>query len=119
MLNAFCFSSSLCTFFGVYNNKKIGSQQTPQKSISSVSWQFISLSPDTRRWPPESWSVLEADRDIPAAAAAAAAAFDSGRAVLDSGRASESAVDLLQVWGQCSVQYWLPVHSEWSQPSVR
>ena len=113
MLNAFCFSSSLCTFFG---NKKIGSQQIPQKSISSVSWQFISLSRDTRRWPRESWSVLEADRDTPAAAPAAA--FDSGRAVLDSGRASESVVDLLQVWGQCSVQYWLPVHSEWSQPSV-
>ena len=80
----------------------------------------IDLSRDTRRWPRESWSVLEADRDIPAAAAAAAAAaFDSGCAVLDSGRASESVVDLLQVWGQCSVQYWLPVHSEWSQPSVR
>ena len=52
--------------------------------------------------------MLEADSDTPAA----------GRAVLDSGRASESVVDLLQVWGQCSVQYWLPVHSEWSQPSV-
>ena len=65
--------------------------------------------------------MLEADSDTPAAAAAAAAAaaFDSGRAVLDSGRASESVVNLLQVWGQCSIQYWLPVHSEWSQPSVR
>ena len=90
-------------------------QKTQSQCLDKSS---IDLSPDTRRWPPESWSVLEVDRDIPAAAAAAAAAFDSGRAVLDSGRASESAVDLLQVWGQCSVQYWLPVHSEWSQPSV-